>query len=161
MAKIEPGKYGQQTCAVRSGQVRTPENENSEPIFLSSSFVFVSAAEAAARLATQGPNRIADQPRRRLLLNFLARFPNPVILMLFADSYREILKLKKVHQMASIPAETQVLDCDHEQIGRLLLDRWNMPDSTKACAEYHHRYRDCDNHGDQHPDGGNECRQRS
>jgi len=71
-----------------------------------------------------------------------------VILMLFADSYREILKLKKVHQMASIPAETQVLGCDHEQIGRLLLDRWNMPDSTKACAEYHHRYRDCGDHGD-------------
>jgi len=44
----------------------------------------LSSAGAAARLATQGPNRIADQPRRRLLLNFLARFPNPVILMLFA-----------------------------------------------------------------------------
>jgi Mg2+-importing ATPase len=42
------------------------------------------AAEAAARLATQGPNRIADQPRRRLLLSFLARFRNPLILMLLA-----------------------------------------------------------------------------
>jgi HD-like signal output (HDOD) protein len=71
-----------------------------------------------------------------------------VILMLFAESYREILKLKKVHQMASIPAETQVLGCNHEQVGRLLLDRWNMPDSAKACAEYHHRYQECGTHGD-------------
>ena len=44
----------------------------------------LSSAEAAARLATQGPNQIADQPRRRLLLNFLARFRNPLILMLLA-----------------------------------------------------------------------------
>jgi HD-like signal output (HDOD) protein len=71
-----------------------------------------------------------------------------VILMLFAESYQEILKLKKVHQMASIPAETQVLGCNHEQIGRLLLDRWNMPDSAKACAEFHHRHRDCGTHSD-------------
>lgn len=71
-----------------------------------------------------------------------------VILMLFPESYREILKLKKVHQMASVPAEMQVLGCSHEQIGRLLLDRWNMPDSTKACAEFHHRHQDCSTHGD-------------
>ncbi len=71
-----------------------------------------------------------------------------VILMLFSESYHEILKLKKVRRMTSIPAETQVLGCNHEQIGRLLLDRWNMPDSTKACAEFHHRYRDCGTHGD-------------
>ena len=44
----------------------------------------LSSAGAAARLATQGPNRIADQPRRRLLLNFLARSRNPLILMLLA-----------------------------------------------------------------------------
>ncbi|MEJ2157775.1 MAG: HDOD domain-containing protein, partial [Desulfobacteraceae bacterium] len=69
-----------------------------------------------------------------------------VILMLFAESYREILKLKKVHQMATIPAEVEVLGCNHERIGRLLLDRWNMPDSAKACAEYHHRYGQCGTH---------------
>jgi HD-like signal output (HDOD) protein len=71
-----------------------------------------------------------------------------VILMLFPEPYREILKLKKVQQMASIPAEMQVLDCNHQQIGRLLLDRWNMPDSTKACAEFHHHHQDCSTHND-------------
>jgi len=67
MAKIEPGKYGQQTCAVRSGQVRTPENENSEPIFLSSSFVFKNAAEAAARFSGEEPG------------NIYSRFTNPTV----------------------------------------------------------------------------------
>ena len=71
-----------------------------------------------------------------------------VILMLFAESYKEILKLKKVHQMASIAAELQVIGCSHEQIGRFLLDRWNMPDSARACAEFHHRYQECNAYDD-------------
>ncbi len=71
-----------------------------------------------------------------------------VILILFAEPYKEILKLKKVNRIASKPAEMQVIGCDHEQIGRLLMDCWNMPDSAKACAEYHHRYHESGGYGD-------------
>ncbi|MEX2525960.1 MAG: O-succinylhomoserine sulfhydrylase [Gammaproteobacteria bacterium] len=67
MSKIRPGDYGQQTCAVRAGQVRTPENENSEPVFLSSSFVFDNAAQAAARFAGEEPG------------NIYSRFTNPTV----------------------------------------------------------------------------------
>jgi len=67
MSKINPGNYGRQTCAVRAGQLRTPENENSEPIFLSSSFVFDSAAQAAARFAGEEPG------------NIYSRFTNPTV----------------------------------------------------------------------------------
>ena len=67
MGKFDPGKYDLQTSAVRAGQVRTLENENSEPIFLSSSFVFGSAAEAAARFA-------GDEPG-----NIYSRFTNPTV----------------------------------------------------------------------------------
>lgn len=63
-----------------------------------------------------------------------------IILMLFPDPFKEILKLKKVDQMDSRTAENRIIGLDHEQIGRLLMDRWNMPDSAKACSEYHHRY---------------------
>lgn len=67
MAKIKPGEFGQQTCAVRGGQVRTPENEHSEPLFLTSSFVFDSAAQAAARFAGESPG------------NIYSRFTNPTV----------------------------------------------------------------------------------
>ena len=67
MDKIDPSRYGLQTSAVRAGQVRTPENENSEPIFLSSSFVFKDAAEAAARFAGEEPG------------NIYSRFTNPTV----------------------------------------------------------------------------------
>ena len=39
------------TLAVRAGQVRTAEGEHSEALFLTSSYVFASAAEAAARFS--------------------------------------------------------------------------------------------------------------
>ncbi len=55
------------TQAVRAGQSRTHEQEHSEPIFPTSSFVFSSAAEAAARFS-------GDQPG-----NIYSRFTNPTV----------------------------------------------------------------------------------
>ena len=43
--------YGFDTLAVRAGQVRTAEGEQSEPIFPTSSYVFESARQAAARFS--------------------------------------------------------------------------------------------------------------
>ena len=58
-----------ETLAVRAGQIRSPELEHSEAIFPTSSFVFNSAEEAAARFAgTQAGN-------------IYARFTNPTVAM--------------------------------------------------------------------------------
>ena len=56
---------GFDTLAVRSGQQRTAELEHSEAIFATSSFVFESAAQAAARFAGDDPG------------NIYSRFTNP------------------------------------------------------------------------------------
>ncbi len=61
--------YGINTSAVRAGQVRTPENEHSEPIFPTSSFVFDNAAQAAARFKGDSPG------------NIYTRFTNPTVRM--------------------------------------------------------------------------------
>lgn len=42
----------------------------------------LTSAEAAKRLARYGANRLDERPRRRLLLNFLSRFRNPLVLVL-------------------------------------------------------------------------------
>jgi O-succinylhomoserine sulfhydrylase len=55
------------TQAVRAGQHRSNEQEQSEPIFLSSSFTFESAAQAAVRFAGEEPG------------NIYARFSNPTV----------------------------------------------------------------------------------
>jgi O-succinylhomoserine sulfhydrylase len=56
-----------QTLAVRSGQDRTAEGEHSDPIFMTSSFVFKDAAQAAARFSESEPG------------NVYSRFTNPTV----------------------------------------------------------------------------------
>jgi O-succinylhomoserine sulfhydrylase len=60
-------EWGFTTRAVRSGQERTHEGEHSEALFPTSSFIFNSAAEAAARFA-------GDEPG-----NIYSRFTNPTV----------------------------------------------------------------------------------
>ncbi|MFH0341417.1 MAG: O-succinylhomoserine sulfhydrylase [Chromatiales bacterium] len=59
--------WGFDTRAVRGGQVRTSEGEQSEPIIASSSFVFDNAAQAAARFGGQECG------------NIYSRFTNPTV----------------------------------------------------------------------------------
>lgn len=67
MTDDTPDFQGLATLAVRTGHQRTPEGEHGEPIFTTSSFVFGSAAEAAARFS-------GDQPG-----NIYSRFTNPTV----------------------------------------------------------------------------------
>jgi O-succinylhomoserine sulfhydrylase len=60
-------EYQFDTLAVRAGQTRTPEGEHSEPVFTTSSYVFASAAEAAARFSDEQPG------------NIYSRFTNPTV----------------------------------------------------------------------------------
>lgn len=65
-------EYDLETLAVRAGTVRSQFNEHSEAMFLTSSFVFGSAAEAAARFKGEQPGPI------------YARFTNPTVSMMEA-----------------------------------------------------------------------------
>ena len=62
--------YSFDTLAVRAGQQRSQFNEHSEALYLTSSFVFDSAAQAAARFSGAEPG------------NVYARFTNPTVTML-------------------------------------------------------------------------------
>jgi len=67
LTEFDSEEYGFDTRAVRAGQVRTLEGEQSEPIFPTSSYVFASAAEAAARFGGTQPG------------NIYSRFTNPTV----------------------------------------------------------------------------------
>lgn len=58
---------GFDTLAVRAGQQRSPEGEHGEAMFLTSSYVFRSAADAAARFAGEQPG------------NVYSRYTNPTV----------------------------------------------------------------------------------
>ncbi len=67
MTEINWNEYAIETQAVRAGQRRTPEQEHSDPIFATSSYIFRSAAEAAARFSGKEPG------------NIYSRFTNPTV----------------------------------------------------------------------------------
>src|SRR3990172_10857407 len=69
MSRFDPEKYGMNPRAVRAGKVQSQEGENSELLYLTSSFVFNSAAEAAARFSGESPG------------NIYSRFTNPTVRM--------------------------------------------------------------------------------
>lgn len=60
---------GLESIAVRAGQVRSHEGENSEAMFLTSSFIYDSAEQAAARFGGSDPG------------NIYSRFTNPTVRM--------------------------------------------------------------------------------
>jgi O-succinylhomoserine sulfhydrylase len=62
-------KYQPETLAVRAGAVQSQFGENSEALFLTSSFTFGSAAQAAARFSGEEPG------------NIYSRFTNPTVTM--------------------------------------------------------------------------------
>ena len=67
MTDIPPNDFDFETLAIRTGHHRSAEGEHSEPLFMTSSFVFGSAAEAAARFSGEQPG------------NIYARFTNPTV----------------------------------------------------------------------------------
>lgn len=66
---FDPSQWSAETCAVRGGTIRSAQGEHSEAMYLTSSFVFESAAQAAARFAGQEEG------------NVYARFTNPSVSM--------------------------------------------------------------------------------
>ena len=66
---IDAQDWGLETLGVRAGQTRSQEGEHSEAIYPTSSFVFGSAAEAAARFSGEVPG------------NVYSRFTNPTVRM--------------------------------------------------------------------------------
>ena len=74
---------GLATLACRAGQVQTAELENSEALFLTSSFCFESAAQAAARFAGEEDG------------NVYSRFTNPTVRIFVASACSVRMQLKR------------------------------------------------------------------
>lgn len=67
MSQCDDTQYQFETLALRSGHTRSFEGEHAEPIFLTSSFVYANAAEAAAKFSGQEAG------------NIYSRFTNPTV----------------------------------------------------------------------------------
>lgn len=69
MSQQDDIEYQLDTLALRTGHTRSFEGEHAEPMFLTSSFVYANAAEAAAKFSGKEPG------------NIYSRFTNPTVAM--------------------------------------------------------------------------------
>lgn len=94
---------GLDTLAIRVGIQRTHEGEHSEPIFATSSYVFGSAAEAAARFAGNSPGNVYSRytnPSVRIFQDRIAALEGGEAAVATASGMAAILSICMAHLQA-------------------------------------------------------------
>jgi HD-like signal output (HDOD) protein len=79
-----------------------------------------------------------DDPEKAFVGGVLHDIGKLVLLLVGVDSYRQVQNLKKREALSDHAAEMKLIGTDHMQIGELLMEKWKMPDSAKACVKFHH-----------------------
>ena len=102
------------TLAVRAGQHRTGEGEHAEALFLTSSYVFEDAADAAARFAGDTPG------------NVYSRYTNPTV-----RNFEE-----RMAALEAIVTEQRNEDCPLFDIQHLEVDRDLTVVVSLACSKH-------------------------
>jgi len=98
--KMNEQNYQPETLAVRAGAVQSQFGENSEALFLTSSFTFESAAQAAARFIGEEPGNIYSRFTNPTVTMFEERLPNPRLFFLETPSN----PLTEISDIAAIAA---------------------------------------------------------
>ena len=101
-------------------------------------FLWQHAAEcglAARRIAVAAGY---DDPEKAFVGGLLHDIGKLVLLLVSADSYRQIQNLKKQDALSDHAAEMKLIGTNHMEIGELLMEKWKMPQSAKVCVKFHH-----------------------
>ena len=68
----------------------------------------------------------------KIVLNDFVRF-----------GYGIIVRLVEDEQMPFMDAETQILGFNHSQVGGMMLEQWNLPETYQYAARFHHNPEEC------------------
>lgn len=87
--------------------------------------------------------RIADElnypkPGEVFTSGLLHDFGIAIIQRHFNDEFNEICSLVETQQLNFLQAEEQVLGLTHQEIGKLLANKWNLPESLGESIANHH-----------------------
>jgi putative nucleotidyltransferase with HDIG domain len=62
----------------------------------------------------------------------------PIIYKFFNDEYKEIVNAVEKEKITFLEAEEKYLGITHQEIGKFLVDKWNLPVSIADVLNYHH-----------------------
>ncbi len=63
----------------------------------------------------------------------------PIICKHFPKEFKQILELVATKGIAFRDAEIEILGIDHQEVGRILVERWNLPSSFSEVVGFHHQ----------------------
>ncbi len=63
----------------------------------------------------------------------------PIIYKFFNDEYKQILEATSNQEMTYLEAEEKFLGITHQELGRYLADKWNLPESIADVISFHHK----------------------
>jgi len=63
----------------------------------------------------------------------------PIIYKLFNNEYKKIIQSVKEDKKIYLDAEKEHLGLTHQEVGRFLLDKWNLPISIAEVISHHHK----------------------
>ncbi len=91
---------------------------------------------AAQRVAVAGHYIDPDQAFIAGIMHDIGKL---VLLILDDATYKEIQKVKAAQKTTDQAAEIAVIGSDHAELGRLFMEKWNLPEPVRACTQFHHR----------------------
>lgn len=56
----------------------------------------------------------------------------------FGDEYTDVLKLTKQRQQSLVSVEQEILDVDHQEVGRMIAEKWKLNEAITEAICYHH-----------------------
>jgi putative nucleotidyltransferase with HDIG domain len=69
-----------------------------------------------------------------------------VIQRFFQKQFKEIIDLVENQKIGYANAELKVIGHTHGEIGQILAERWNLPESLGECIQHHHQPSQSENH---------------
>jgi putative nucleotidyltransferase with HDIG domain len=69
----------------------------------------------------------------------------PIIYKFFNKEYKAIIEKVNKTNVGFLEAEKEILGITHQEIGRYLIDKWNLPISIGDVISYHHRPSESEN----------------
>lgn len=61
-----------------------------------------------------------------------------VIQRYFNNEFKKIIKLVETKEISYLEAESKVLGMTHQEVGKFLAEKWNLPDSLSETIAFHH-----------------------
>jgi HD-like signal output (HDOD) protein len=79
-----------------------------------------------------------DDPEQAFIGGIMHDIGKLAILMVDDKKFMEIQRMKIAENITDLVAEMEMLGSTHTELGRLLMEKWRMPEAVQACTEFHH-----------------------